>query len=104
HTHPPSPLTHPLSLHDALPISSEVVEPLRPLETREPVLAELAQRELVPDQRTRGLREDDLASVTGIPDPCGTVDVETDVSVGRRDRKSTRLNSSHQIISYAVVC
>src|SRR5438552_8191403 len=24
--------------------------------------------------------------------------------VGRRDRKSTRLNSSHQIISYAVFC
>src|SRR5260363_283686 len=25
-------------------------------------------------------------------------------SSGRRDRKSTRLNSSHQIISYAVFC
>src|SRR5947208_10362565 len=25
-------------------------------------------------------------------------------TVGRRDRKSTRLNSSHQIISYAVFC
>src|SRR5258708_17865698 len=24
--------------------------------------------------------------------------------IGRRDRKSTRLNSSHQIISYAVFC
>src|SRR5258708_15066976 len=26
------------------------------------------------------------------------------VSIGGRDRKSTRLNSSHQIISYAVFC
>src|SRR5258708_9975845 len=27
-----------------------------------------------------------------------------DASLRRRDRKSTRLNSSHQIISYAVFC
>src|SRR5207244_4801018 len=30
--------------------------------------------------------------------------VALDVTTGTRDRKSTRLNSSHQIISYAVVC
>src|SRR5438552_12583432 len=29
---------------------------------------------------------------------------ETDVSFPQGDRKSTRLNSSHQIISYAVFC
>src|SRR5258708_13583897 len=28
----------------------------------------------------------------------------TPVILGKRDRKSTRLNSSHQIISYAVFC
>src|SRR5438552_8859973 len=33
--------------------------------------------------------------------PSGT---ETAFSIGSRDRKSTRLNSSHQIISYAVFC
>src|SRR5207244_9571377 len=35
------------------------------------------------------------------------VGAETDLTLslrGRRDRKSTRLNSSHQIISYAVFC
>src|SRR5258708_11324739 len=41
----------------------------------------------------------------------GRLDVVVDVGVevageivGERDRKSTRLNSSHQIISYAVFC
>src|SRR5947208_6870287 len=33
------------------------------------------------------------------PDPQGTLSVTE-----QKDRKSTRLNSSHQIISYAVVC
>src|SRR5947208_6270438 len=33
-----------------------------------------------------------------------TVGREMDNVVARRDRKSTRLNSSHQIISYAVFC
>src|SRR5258708_10701631 len=32
------------------------------------------------------------------------VSVSASVSLGIRDRKSTRLNSSHQIISYAVFC
>src|SRR2546426_7137067 len=30
--------------------------------------------------------------------------LEEDVTVGMRDRKSTRLNSSHLVISYAVFC
>src|SRR5258708_14959054 len=32
------------------------------------------------------------------------VDTENATNASRRDRKSTRLNSSHQIISYAVFC
>src|SRR5207244_11125533 len=32
------------------------------------------------------------------------VDHRFDLAPGTRDRKSTRLNSSHQIISYAVFC
>src|SRR5258708_30648734 len=32
------------------------------------------------------------------------LDVGPDTRITRRDRKSTRLNSSHQIISYAVFC
>src|SRR5258708_9777656 len=33
-----------------------------------------------------------------------TVEVASEVFLRRKDRKSTRLNSSHQIISYAVFC
>src|SRR5207244_9848015 len=40
--------------------------------------------------------------------PNGTIQVRTAPGIGyavrRKDRKSTRLNSSHQIISYAVFC
>src|SRR5258708_22233505 len=65
-----------LSLHDALPISSErgseaaIIDPLASAKTT-----------LV----------------------CPSVSVCAATSVGT-DRKSTRLNSSHQIISYAVFC
>src|SRR2546429_4961679 len=68
-----------LSLHDALPIC------------RGPLLAApLEQRlELVArDQRRRGREQQ----------------VERAVGNDRQDRKSTRLNSSHGYISYAVFC
>src|SRR5207244_11375851 len=40
-----------------------------------------------------------------LPDLAGLVDLEHSTSfVPEEDRKSTRLNSSHQIISYAVFC
>src|SRR5690625_7746355 len=60
---PPTPQSHPLSLHDALPISSAKSPTSGPI--REPA-------NTAPN--------------------C------------RRDRKSTRLNSSHVAISYAVFC
>src|SRR5438034_8770643 len=34
----------------------------------------------------------------------GTVSLGAGARVGREDRKSTRLNSSHTVISYAVFC
>src|SRR5438552_8075218 len=36
--------------------------------------------------------------------PIGVRDLHPDGALAREDRKSTRLNSSHQIISYAVFC
>src|SRR5438552_12554249 len=48
-------------------------------------------------------RSGTMAAVLGL----ATADVEAvcrDSSTGGEDRKSTRLNSSHQIISYAVFC
>src|SRR5437763_14966909 len=68
-----------LSLHDALPIS-RVHEPRRP---RGAVL-----REGLYQSRARSLREDTRGQGHH----------------ALRDRKSTRLNSSHRCISYAVFC
>src|SRR3712207_8915627 len=64
-----------LSLHDALPICVGVVRRLLPLE-----------RSLVRDDARVPARRPAVAPVA------------------RRDRKSTRLNSSHANISYAVFC
>src|SRR5258708_39915595 len=69
-----------LSLHDALPISFEQSDD---------------------SSGRQGIEESD--------DPCIWPVVVSDLRSwrdvsGRKDRKSTRLNSSHQIISYAVFC
>src|SRR2546430_13590264 len=66
-----------LSLHDALPIWPEV--------------AAAVQRAGVDDAQP------------GIRMPCGGQAFRVD-AVGHADRKSTRLNSSHSQISYAVFC
>src|SRR3712207_7951902 len=74
-----------LSLHDALPIC-------RPAARRRMIGADRANRTGVPfDVRENG---DDLVDVPGVDD-----DAWRD-----GDRKSTRLNSSHANISYAVFC
>src|SRR5258708_28625652 len=64
-----------LSLHDALPISKPVVS---------------------------ALRGPDLSSIA--PPECPGATVPARSNRRQIDRKSTRLNSSHQIISYAVFC
>src|SRR2546427_9452757 len=69
-----------LSLHDALPI----LEP--PLETEEDVEEEERQKEAAKRTYAR------------------SVAVTKEVINSIRDRKSTRLNSSHSQISYAVFC
>src|SRR5947208_5374769 len=85
---PPTTWCYTLSLHDALPIwrrGQEVADgAARPRARR---LAGRARR------RRRGRRGDLL--VGRHPEL---------LPLRRRDRKSTRLNSSHQIISYAVFC
>src|SRR5207244_6242783 len=50
-----------------------------------------------PDPGARGARADRRAQAFGIA-------LQAAVGGTARDRKSTRLNSSHQIISYAVFC
>src|SRR3712207_6992324 len=77
-----------LSLHDALPI----------LET----LARIMPQDVLVGAGTVL----DPTQVDGIKDVGGRLIVmpHADLEVIRRDRKSTRLNSSHANISYAVFC
>src|SRR5438034_4851205 len=81
-TYPPTTQIYTLSLHDALPISDLTDDRARLVEA--PRVARAREREA--DALHRLLEE---LAVLGLPD---------------RDRKSTRLNSSHTVISYAVFC
>src|SRR5688500_19920742 len=74
-----------LSLHDALPISE-----------RDP-----PQRSLTPPSRACSWCRWSTAARTSTPPSRSTPPPATS---GARDRKSTRLNSSHLVISYAVFC
>src|SRR5260221_2823754 len=79
------PRSTPLSLHDALPISLRGRETLRVIYPDD----EIVYRELGRGSNTTLRVRDD-----------GTFNDRED----RGDRKSTRLNSSHTVISYAVFC
>src|SRR5207245_11327282 len=86
-TPPATTQTYTLSLHDALPISRPQKEmPMRTLEqTTDEILSLTATHFKVP--RAELAPNDDFFKKLGI-----------------EDRKSTRLNSSHGSISYAVFC
>src|SRR5690349_23378968 len=88
YTPPANTKTYPLSLHDALPISR-----------RRAPRAE-ARRHAAP--RRAGFR----AALQPDAQPLDPAQrrLLADDAVLRRDRKSTRLNSSHVEISYAVFC
>src|SRR3712207_7771841 len=81
-----------LSLHDALPIFNVSREGVGQLgrEAAAPALAQLHHHRVVPGVAVRGLQLDGREGRVGPRLP--------------RDRKSTRLNSSHANISYAVFC
>src|SRR5207249_10033610 len=87
-SHPPTTESYPLSLHDALPISARAGGDAARRGTGEehvevvPAGGRAAERDAGREPRDVGERLLDL----------------------RQDRKSTRLNSSHVSISYAVFC
>src|SRR5699024_12423874 len=89
-TDPPPPHLYPLSLHDALPIyqvaalAGGVQRPLQRPGVVGPAVPGRAERPDVQERRRRHIRAGAV--------PPG------------QDRKSTRLNSSHVSISYAVFC
>src|SRR5688500_19644426 len=85
---PPPPEFYTLSLHDALPIYQR------------DVVGAAGEVEIVLD----GVVDDEHP---GEPVPhvaAGEVEAVVVVPLERGDRKSTRLNSSHLVISYAVFC
>src|SRR5690606_41872487 len=91
-----SPPSRPPPLHDALPIYPEVGAPadIRYVLAWKPFpgfFAPFANLELVVNL---GAGIDSLAGRADLPD----------VPIARLDRKSTRLNSSHVKIAYAVFC
>src|SRR5437879_4210642 len=100
---PPPRQIHTLSLHDALPISDKAVT-----EAKERVRAALvasglalpARRitvNLAPADVPKEGSHYDLPIALGLMAAIGAIPVDA-------DRKSTRLNSSHRCISYAVFC
>src|SRR5690606_41697513 len=99
----PPPHTHTLSLHDALPIC--LGRTLLRQELRADLRLDLGRDLGVLDQKLAGVLlalADTLAAVA-VPRARFLDDVLADADVDE-DRKSTRLNSSHVKISYAVFC
>src|SRR5205807_6192337 len=85
---------YPLSLHDALPISRD--EPRQRRQLRQRKEPKIDVRRTFAHDRDRaahhaGRSQDQVVGGQQEPDQ-------------QRDRKSTRLNSSHLVISYAVFC
>src|SRR5207248_11478199 len=92
---PPPPVTYTLSLHDALPISAVVVGCID--EDKARGMAVTRERKLEVAERSYRL----LTEKYGVAGEDIIFDALV-FPVG--DRKSTRLNSSHRTISYAVFC
>src|SRR3712207_8619171 len=88
-----TPEIYTLSLHDALPIL-----------TLTPEGRELHQRALRLLQDAEAIEQ---AATAARSEPSGTLRIAASLPIGLHviaDRKSTRLNSSHANISYAVFC
>src|SRR5205814_9094709 len=101
---PPPPQTSPLSLHDALPIcaGAQAVRARRP--RRQSPRRGQSRGAARERRRAAGSRQDQspACKVGGRKFGGGAVSTRIDAGGWRRDRKSTRLNSSHLGISYAV--
>src|SRR5207247_6819066 len=98
---PHLPLTSTLSLHDALPISIADEETSRQLKQARADLQAAIDRAALPLPSLELLKaaEDNLQRLEKVVGSGNVPAVEY-----QKDRKSTRLNSSHEWISYAVFC
>src|SRR5207247_8941849 len=95
------PVTYALSLHDALPIWG--ILPDRARRCGGQRSEHHGERIAVSsDLRRRSLQRCELPGTDG--DPLSPAEAGRSIRFVRQDRKSTRLNSSHEWISYAVFC
>src|SRR5207245_10008458 len=96
-TPPLPPYTHPLSLHDALPICHpSQPQPLRPRRH--------LPRRTGPNASQPAKRLGLVGASRSCADKAAGADQPCPPAAKLKDRKSTRLNSSHGSISYAVFC
>src|SRR5207248_10513072 len=101
-TPPPTAQIYTLSLHDALPISRRGAEADRD-RAGAGELENLINRGAV-RSRERGHTIKNRYVILEWDDSVGISKGHETPSTSRQDRKSTRLNSSHRTISYAVFC
>src|SRR5687768_18533577 len=92
-----------LSLHDALPICDEFIALAERNAPKEITLRLMTQAELLLDEHRpdEALKILQSLTTTGTRQPTAALRLELKA---QQDRKSTRLNSSHGYISYAVFC
>src|SRR5699024_12472650 len=101
---PPTPLHSSLSLHDALPISRGINrEEERP--TLSVVVPAFNAGDFIEKCLNSILAQEGVALEVLVVDDGSNDDTAAKAEqIAERDRKSTRLNSSHVSISYAVFC
>src|SRR5207248_10393054 len=102
-THTPPTTTSPLSLHDALPICS-ALPPQRPVGPGHLAVRPAAAGGGGPAALEHGSVVQDHGDHVAARPVLADGGRRQEQRVGRVDRKSTRLNSSHRTISYAVFC
>src|SRR5207244_7577964 len=100
HTRPVHNGRQTLSLHDALPISAvtKAKDALKYAQIRLTMMKRGLDEKLVSQKEYEDAEALESAARNDV------VASESQLRVLLQDRKSTRLNSSHQIISYAVFC
>src|SRR5205807_9933233 len=95
---PPPLISSPLSLHDALPILSKLTIASETVHVAHVLSAGAVSR---PHPCDFGLEPSSVLAITAAEETTDIAEVAEGPSV---DRKSTRLNSSHLVISYAAFC
>src|SRR5207253_9861786 len=102
-TTPPRPAISTLSLHDALPISDP--DKLLGNLSKDYALAVRFNVQNVPEDLRKNVGDIFRAGMeVGLQQKAGEDDIAFEFRRKMADRKSTRLNSSHVAISYAVFC